>query len=980
MPGDGQADDAESNDGFMGRSETSKARKPRAIVSDSGADGDMHLPNHKKPREKDEETLEKIIAGIKGNRFCKLLQDSEIRAIAKTMEFYTFETGSPVVKQGDRGKYFFVAHEGNFAVDVGGKVVNELSGGAAFGAIALVHNCPRTASVVAKEASSVWACGGDKFREILKEHTQKQLADHRKFLDKMSLFDGLSPKEKERVGGSALTENVEPGERICDEDSTPTAVYFVKEGELNFVKGLHKNGSGDSEGGTTISQLHAGDCFGWRPLLFGRRHRATAVAQTRCTLVSISADKLKDLLGEDFAPKLEQSFILSVLRKLPFMARLSTAQRRRLAQAAEVRQVPAEEALASGMRLTIVIDGEVCGTRDGATVTLHRGEAVEDDALAQLEDNDSDEAAIASRAPIAEPKAGADGCRVAALSPQGLATALEEPGAPPREGDNAPEQAISYMRKVLLIKKVPIFRDLSDEQVAGLVASLTPHRYMKGDKVFLEGEYGNAFYIIASGEVQVVQGNPGKVLTTLGPKACFGERAILCAERRTATIEVYSDKADLWSVDRETFKGLVTDAMRSDMQQSITLQDTKVSLKSIKHVKLIGAGSFGSVRMVEHKRSALRYALKRIRKKDGVVPKDVEQECQLLGIVRHPFILRMVAIFETKGSIYILTELITGGQMYEQVLQKMGVLTRKQAQFYIGSLALILESLHEMNIAYRDLKPENVMLDHQGYLKLVDFGLAKQLDEKTERTFSVVGTVLYMAPEVVRGHGYGTECDIWSLGVMFFELVCGRLPFGDGVESEQDVLAEILDKEVDFPPRYNDQAGKKLLVSMMCKEPEKRIGSGSGGWEDIKGHKYFKVSNAGDLFSKIAGRELEPPVAPALEQYSQESNLNATVTLSDAEELGEDDPLDVGCRVLGAFKKFDINGDGKIDRDELGKVLGSLDPEMFNATTIDTLFTAADEDHDGNIRYEEFLAWIFSDTLGSFTSAVLGVTELDVHL
>merc|ERR1719199_1596233 len=180
----------------------------------------------------------------------------------------------------------------------------------------------------------------------------------------------------------------------------------------------------------------------------------------------------------------------------------------------------------------------------------------------------------------------------------------------------------------------------------------------------------------------------------------------------------------------------------------------------------------------------------------------------MLGEIDHPFILQLVKSFYTDSSIYILTELITGGQMHEQ-MQKMGVLTRKQAQFYVGSLVLILEFLHDKNIVYRDLKPENVMLDPQGYLKLVDFGLAKKLD--TGKTYTFSGTLFYMAPEVIEGHGYTICVDVWSLGVMFYEFVCGSMPFGDGSVDDAEILTSVLGDKLEFPTKYNDNAGKKLL-------------------------------------------------------------------------------------------------------------------------------------------------------------------------
>mmetsp|Transcript_118680 Transcript_118680/g.335692 ORF Transcript_118680/g.335692 Transcript_118680/m.335692 type:complete len:1002 (+) Transcript_118680:208-3213(+) len=976
---------------------TRKTKKVRRTVEHKShirvkAQCDPDVPAHRRPRRKDKATEDFIKAGMKANRFCCVMEDSEMEAIVNVMEYYEYEVGETIVKQGNVGQYFFVAQEGVLEVFIDGVFVNAMGPGTAFGAIALVYDCPRTATVIAKDQKAgVWGADGDVFRNVLQEHAHKTCEVNRQLLNQMCLFDGLSAKNKELVGELALIEeSFEVGRRVVTEGEVPKAVYFVKEGRLSFMAGGCFQTSGALEGAENIGCLKKGDCFGWRAVLYGERHQASVVADTHCDLVCVTVRQLAQVLGPDFAKGLELGFQLSVIRRMPAFSSLPKHQLQCIVEELETRSFGASERTPDGKVVSIVEDGDVIGSMGGMTLTLKRGQCCQDATLAEISSNEaqseSRQGSVMGEAglPIlASPReavpcvqrlvAGPKGCRLATLSAEGLARALTNSGTA-----SATDDVLAYLRKVMILRRVPILREVSDEQVDRLVASLALRRYVLGDKVFTQGEIGNAFFAVASGEVAVIC--DGNRVRTLGQNAAFGERAVLFNERRSATVEVASSQAELWTVDRTVFCGIVGKCMLEMLARNIQLQDKRLTLKQIKPVRLIGSGSFGTVRMVENRRTGLRYALKRIRKKSGEVPKEVQQECELLGEIRHPSIMRMVNTFETASSIYILTELITGGQMYEQVLEKLGVLSRKNAQFYVASLVLILEALHERHIVYRDLKPENVMLDGQGYLKLVDFGLAKKLDEETARTYTLVGTVYYMAPEVVRGRGYGFECDIWSLGVMFFELVCGYLPFGADLDNDHEILLEILSNDVVFPSKYTDSAGKKLIKALLEKDDGKRLGvAGCSGLEDVKANRFFKAGFSGNIFTAIAGRELKPPLEPSGEWYSSEEAIKKKCSLSDDGEFCEEDPLDVGCRVLHTFKKFDLNLDGWIDSEELSQVLRALDGEAFTDEVINTIMKSADTDHDGRIAYEEFVDWVFCNGEGDLLARFQAATQLDVH-
>jgi cGMP-dependent protein kinase len=393
----------------------------------------------------------------------------------------------------------------------------------------------------------------------------------------------------------------------------------------------------------------------------------------------------------------------------------------------------------------------------------------------------------------------------------------------------------------------------------------------------------------------VIQDN--RVLRTMKARNYFGERGLLFSEKLQVSLEALCP-TQVWTMSRAVFTDKVmSESMQNALQQRERIKDCSVTLRMLTHMKVIGQGGFGTVRMVKHKYSGLLYALKRVRKtpageESGIDHiKDLRTEIEILSSVDHPFMVKLVRVLETASSVYMLTELITGGSLYDQ-LHRVGGMNRKHAQFYGGSVLLCMEYLHHNLIMYRDLKPENVMLDSQGFLKLIDFGLARRVDDSS-LAFSRVGTVFYLAPEVIRGAGYGMEVDIWGLGVLIFELVCGELPFGDSEQNQDDddvddsiVLESIVHDDIRFPPQYNDSVGKKLLTGLLTKTPEKRLGGGMKGWEEVRDHRFFKAGVSGNLFSKLMGRELRPPMVPPEERY--DPDLDPNEDLSDAGEFAKE--------------------------------------------------------------------------------------------
>jgi serine/threonine protein kinase len=271
-------------------------------------------------------------------------------------------------------------------------------------------------------------------------------------------------------------------------------------------------------------------------------------------------------------------------------------------------------------------------------------------------------------------------------------------------------------------------------------------------------------------------------------------------------------------------------------------------------VEVVGKGGLGKVSKVKYKVDGNIYAMKSFRKSKLKEAKQVEHafnEKKILGSISHPFIVNIKYSFQSETKLYLIMEYLSGGEIYYH-LRKTKYFSEKTAKFYLAQLVCVLDFLHENGIIYRDLKPENLVLDSNGYLKLTDFGIAKNNIKPGNTTNTFCGSAEYLSPEMIKGDYYNQSVDIWSLGIVFFEMLIGVPPFFDK-------NIDKLYKKIFFnDPNYNINKNVKpseqsidLINKLLTKNQKERISI-----KDVKKHSFFKDFN----FEKLINFELDPPI------------------------------------------------------------------------------------------------------------------------
>uniref|UniRef100_A0A3Q3INQ8 Protein kinase domain-containing protein n=1 Tax=Monopterus albus TaxID=43700 RepID=A0A3Q3INQ8_MONAL len=245
----------------------------------------------------------------------------------------------------------------------------------------------------------------------------------------------------------------------------------------------------------------------------------------------------------------------------------------------------------------------------------------------------------------------------------------------------------------------------------------------------------------------------------------------------------------------------------------------------------LGVGGFGRVELMTTLTHGKYYAMKRVSKKLIVAKRQEEHilfEKKILKVIQCDFII-LHATFKDTRYIYMVMEFCSGGEIWTK-LKERGRFEEPIAVFCTACVVEAFAYLHKNSIMYRDLKPENLLMDVKGYVKLVDFGFAKEL-VRGEKTYSFVGTPEYIAPEIIKNQGHDYAVDFWSLGVLIFELLVGP-PFSSS--EPQKIYSKILDGVPKYPPYLSEAA--KSIISKLCPRPGQRLGNTKNGIKDVRHH------------------------------------------------------------------------------------------------------------------------------------------------
>ena len=285
-----------------------------------------------------------------------------------------------------------------------------------------------------------------------------------------------------------------------------------------------------------------------------------------------------------------------------------------------------------------------------------------------------------------------------------------------------------------------------------------------------------------------------------------------------------------------------------------SIEEERITPSSFICLAQLGKGSFGEVYLVQKINTKENFAMKVLRKERIMgqnLLKYAIAERNVLSLSNHPFIVKLNFAFQTSSKLFLILEYCPNGDLAKHLLFEKRF-SEPRAKFYICEVLLALEDLHQRDIIFRDLKPDNVVLDEEGHCKLTDFGLSKEGVNENQYAKSFCGSIAYLAPEMLKKQGHGKAVDWYLLGVLFYEMLVGITPFF--TNRKEDIFHNIEFGELKIPDFVSEEAAS-LLRGLLQKDPNKRLGGSIKDAQEIKEHPYFKDVD----WNKVYNKEIVPP-------------------------------------------------------------------------------------------------------------------------
>lgn len=679
-----------------------------------------------------------IIASLHKTSIFADLNEYDFQQFFKAFKTYFVPAGQFIFHQGSFGTEFFIVQSGSVEVLVGNKRKGILYKEDCFGELALLSDSTRKASIRTLQKSSFWVLSQESFLQVVKSIRIRNFDRILGKLVKIKLFSGLSESSVESLALSAIVQKFRDKEVIIKEGDNGQFMYILLEGVVKFFKN-----------GQEIAKIkEEGEVFGENAILTGNPRIASCVSHGCSELVSLDKKVVETVLGKDF-----KSVILRCIAKLAIKNEsnlnfLSKVHIDRITENLVFKEFKKDDVvfLPGTVKngICIVCVGDVVSSEN----VLRPYDIVGINNLL-LKKLDSFLYTAKSHTILAELDSeslkNVTGIEVSALN-----TSLE---------------TLNFLRNITL------FKQFSLESLTKIAKSAVKSQYNKKQLIFTTGDQSESLFIVLSGTIHIISSE--QIVRILSKKEYFGERTFKESKRSASAIS--NSASELLQIPKAVLLNLPE---RKYMNQEIErkfLHQNDVDFKNMtvlfKYSQPWGSRVHLKVKHNGKKKGI--YTLVLVPHSSLKSKKDCENlvhERQIQVLLDHHLIQKLVKATRNDSYILFFTEHIPGA-----LLKNFLPVSEKYAKILIIFLCSLLDYLHNKNIIYRDLNPENILINPKGLPHLFNFKHSKIVEQ---RTYTKIGNYFYMAPEMILARGYSKSVDFWALGVILHEMIYGTLPFG----------------------------------------------------------------------------------------------------------------------------------------------------------------------------------------------------------
>ena len=794
----------------------------------------------------DEENIMKI---LKNNDFFQEQANDIYNLVLNEIIYISVFKGMKIYDIDDTSNYFFIINKGNIELSQkdnnngvphknneeqqqnNTNIKKSFGPWEFFGEISFYNGKQRHEIMIAQENSELYAIDSESFRELIKRNNEIILKEKYNFLNNISIFESLDKISKYNVAQKLKKKEFPANTKIIKKGEVGDTLYIIKEGIVSCRIGVKE-----------IRKLSNNEYFGQNAILIEVKRGADIITLQKCICYEISKNDLKEALSDDYNEVILFCFFNYCINNNAYMKQIIIDSLiHNIFRCFTIKQYNKKEKICSSKssdemkknrkRLIIVISGSI---HENGISIAENGKILGEEIFQDYNKNNISEEMIAY-----------PDCITLEASIDDLAKVMKI--------DLNKEKPYNILRYINKLKKSYLFKNLSENTLESIAKNMKKEKFNKGDKIIEEGTYGNTFYLISKGKVTITK--EGKLIRVLDQGECLGEKSLLSNDSlRTATATA-EEKVICYVIYKKEFDMILSDNnTREYLLKKIAFQNTDIKLNDLYYIKFLGKGKFGSVSLVHNKQNI--YAIKAISikmvEREKMLWKYFVNERNIMISLDHPFIVKMVKSLRNDKYCFILMEFVNDLNLDDHLTQKRTKRNIPETQFYIGSMLLMLDYLQKKYIAHRDIKPSNIMIDTNGYLKMIDFGTAKVLKDYTS---TIIGTPHYIAPEILQGKGYSLSCDFWSLGICMYEIFYGIYPFGNNANEVIDIYKEVLKKSLIFPSENNKFANVNSFIrELLAKKVNERICN----FSKLKQKPFFENFD----FNKLNDFQLEPPYRP----------------------------------------------------------------------------------------------------------------------